>query len=111
VGVPGADRACNAAYAGSAACSYADLIRSSGLGQLDDPRDTANAAVTSWWANDINADIEQQCSHDNLNEAPWTYQTADQGDRGLYVNVADGALSDPQVATCNGGSHWVACCF
>ncbi|MEO2004033.1 MAG: hypothetical protein ABGY41_08020 [Candidatus Poribacteria bacterium] len=102
-----------AAYAGSTACEYADLVAASGLGELINPTDTAAAAVSSWWANDPNADIEQQCSNDNNGEAPWTYATADQGDTGLFVTVtrATGALSAQQEQGCNGTTRWVACCY
>ncbi len=111
-GVPSADLACNAAYAGAVACTYSQLIAASGRNELANPTDNADGAVTSWWANDPNADVEQQCSHNNANEAPWTYQTADQGDRGLFVTVnrGNGNLAAPALAGCNNGDHWVACC-
>ena len=113
IGLDSSDAACNAAYAGSSTCSYGELDAASGRDELIDPTDNTGAAVSSWWANDPNADIEQQCSHDNNGEAPWTYATADQGDRGLFVNVTrnTGALSAQQVGGCNNNQHWVACCF
>ncbi len=114
VGIPEADLACNAAFAGSSACEYGELVVASGRGELVNPTDTGGAAVTSWWANDPNADIESQCSDDAAGEAPWTYGTAHQQDTGLFVTVtrATGALSAQQdaAANCNNGSHWVACC-
>ena len=112
LGVPSADNACNAAFGGSSACEYGELVVASGRGELVNPTDTAGAAVTSWWANDPNADIEQQCSADPA-EAPWTYGTAHQGDTGLFVTVtrATGALSAQQEQACNGNTRWVACCL
>ena len=112
VGIPSADTECGARFPGAVTCTFQQLTDAEAASQLNLPLDTDGSNVTSWWANDETADIEHQCSHDNNNEAPWTYQTADQGDTGLRVTVfrSTGVLAAANRVGCNTAGGWVACC-
>jgi len=117
LGLPGANAACNSNFAGTHACSYAELQSAEAAGDLVGLQDTASQAVTSFWAIDNAAPPLQQCQDDamggsNLN---WEYATAHTASRGSKVNLNNGtgALGPLQTSLqCNfSGSSWVGCCL
>jgi hypothetical protein len=113
LGVPGADAACNGNFAGTHACTYADLQAAETAGDLDGLKDLNAGTVTSFWAIDGSHPGTLQCGE----TIPWDYQTAHTGHFAEKVNLnnATGALSAlmsglPDNAIC-AGSSWVGCCL
>ena len=118
LGLPGANSACNTNFAGSHACTLAEL-QSAPSSQLAGLKDTSNMTVVSFWAIDPAADpVTRQCCDDvNFNPCTsannWEYQTAHTASRGQTValNNVTGTLG-PLVTMlqCNATNNWVACC-
>src|SRR5215469_4354587 len=117
LGLPGANAACNTSFAGTHACTYAELQSAAGAG-LTGLKDVANMPVTSFWAIDSSADPLQQCNDDVNSHQNWEYATAHTASRGEMVALdnAAGTLGALQMSVqCNFGaagpeSAWVACC-
>ena len=113
LGLPGANAACNTHFAGSHACTLAELqgALASDLACL---KDTAAMTVTSFWAIDPNAAGLSQCIDDVVTNQNWEYGTAHTASRGQRVtlNNATGALGSLETGLqCNiSGNNWVACC-
>ena len=78
-------------------------------------KDTANTAVTGFWAIDSTADPLQQCNDDVTSHLNWEYATAHTMSRGEQVplNNGTGALGALQMSIqCNiAGTSWVGCCL
>ncbi|HXJ37154.1 MAG TPA: hypothetical protein VMS22_24260, partial [Candidatus Eisenbacteria bacterium] len=55
LGLPGANSACNTNFAGTHACTYAELQAAAAAGDLVGLHDTASGVVTSFWAIDPTA--------------------------------------------------------
>ena len=114
-GVPGADSACNTNFAGTHACTLANLMAAP-ASDLTCLKDTTNMTVTSFWAIDpTNPNDLQQCVDDALNGSNqrWEYGTAHTPSRGelMTLDPATGALGTVQMSQqCNGSLNWVACC-
>ncbi len=102
---------CGKWYPGTRACTYQQLVIVGEHGDLINAIDRTGAAVTSVWAIDHTADGGDECTHANVNQQPWTYQTGDQGDRGLSVSVtrADGTIGGLTQQGCSSSRH-IACC-
>jgi len=118
VGLPGANAACAAAFAGTHACTYSDLQAAQAACDLPGLKDTALNSVTSFWAIDGAAPILTQCNDDTpvvgsgLN---WEYTTAHTLSRGNFVTLSpSGNLGALTLSQCNFGigvtPHWVGCC-
>jgi hypothetical protein len=114
LGLTGADAACNANWPGSKGCSYTKLMAASMKvpSELVNAVDTNGTAVTSWWVDDPNVG-EGRCTS-NADNAPWTYQTADQGHVGKFADLtpatgALGAFTMGTLPSCNQTRN-VACC-
>jgi hypothetical protein len=106
LGVPGADAACNAAFAGSHACTYAELQAAEAAGQL------VGVSATSFWAIIPEHAHDLQCA----TNIPWDYQTAHTGEYGekITLNGTTGVLGplesgSPDGVFCAGQSS-VGCC-
>ncbi len=116
LGLPGANAACNTNFAGTHACTYAELLIAEAAGDLAGLTDTASIIVTSFWAIDPAGLALEQCVDDaplgsNLN---WEYGTAHTPSRGRRVDLNNGLgtlgpLQAPQQ--CNFSSRWVGCCL
>ncbi len=117
VGLPGANAACNAAFTGTHACTYAELQNAETAGDLIGLKDTANNAVTAFWAIDNAQPPLQQCQDDTPGTGTllnWEYPTAHTGSRGQKVTLtnATGVLGSLQSSLqCNFSSAWVGCCL
>src|SRR5262245_46367135 len=113
LGLPGANAACNTSFAGTHACTYAELQSAAGAG-LTGLKDVTNMPVTSFWAIDSSADPLQQCNDDVNSHQNWEYATAHTMSRGEKVDLdnAAGTLGPLQMSLqCNfSGNAWVACC-
>jgi len=116
LGIPGADAACNTNFAGTHACSYAELQAAATAGDLVGLKDTANNAVTSFWAIDSSAAPLMQCNDDAAGGSGlnWEYGTAHTPSRGQKVPLTNntGTLGALQTGIqCNlSGASSVACC-
>src|SRR5258706_16084470 len=60
VGLPGANAACNTSFAGTHACTYAELQSAQAAGDLAGLRDTGSNVVASFWAIDSSQPPLQQ---------------------------------------------------
>jgi len=116
VGLPGANAACNTNFAGTHACTYADLQRAQTAGDLAGLQDVAHGAVTSFWAIDPGQPVLQQCNDDAPGGSGrnWEYGTAHTASRGERVPLDNqaGTLGVVQQGVqCNiSGTSWVGCC-
>jgi len=116
IGLPAADAACNTNFAGTHACSYAELQSAEAAGDLVGLKDTASTTVTSFWAIDNSANPLQQCQDDAAGGSMlnWEYATAHTASRGQKVNLNNGAGTLGPLQTslqCNfSGDSWVGCC-
>jgi len=116
LGIPGADAACNTNFAGTHACSYAELQAAATAGDLVGLKDTANNAVTSFWAIDSTAAALMQCNDDAAGGSGlnWEYGTAHTPSRGQKVPLTNntGTLGSLQTGVqCNlSGASSVGCC-
>jgi hypothetical protein len=106
LGVPGANAACNTAFAGSHACTYVELQAAEAADQL------VGAGATSFWAIIPEHADNLQCG----SNIPWDYQTAHTGEYGekVTVNGGTGSLGALQSGQGDGvfcaGSSSIACC-
>jgi hypothetical protein len=116
VGLPGANAACSSSFAGTHACTYAELQSAATAGDLVGLKDTANNAVTAFWAIDNSAPALQQCEDDTPGTGSllnWEYPTAHTASRGEKVALtnATGVLGSLQMnLQCNFSTAWVGCC-
>jgi hypothetical protein len=116
LGLPGANSACNTNFAGTHACTYAELQSAAAAGDLVGLKDTGHTTVTSFWAIDSSQPALQQCNDDALGGSGlnWEYGTAHTASRGQTValNNAAGTLGALQSGVqCNiAGTNWVGCC-
>jgi hypothetical protein len=113
-GVPGADTACNTAFAGSHACTYSELQAAEAAGDLDNIKDVDDDVVTSFWAIDPLRPEGVQCV-ENLGGGGmrWFYRTAHIDSSGDFVTLtnASGDLGSLQTGNRNcGNNRWVGCC-
>jgi hypothetical protein len=108
VGLAGADAACGAEFAGTHACTVADLLDAEAAGDLDGIKDTHDKPVTSFWAIDSSQPDGVQCHQD----IPWDYQTAHTGVKAQTVSLdnATGDLGPVAEGICAQQS-WVGCCL
>jgi len=108
VGLPAADAACNTEFAGTHACTFADLLEAEAAGDLDGIADTHNKPVTSFWAINSSHPDNAQC-HQTI---AWDYQTAHTGVR-AEVATLDNASGDLGPAADDLCAHqsWVGCCL
>ena len=114
VGLPGANAACNSSFAGTHACSYAELQNAEAAGDLVGLKDTGNNTVASFWAIDNAAPPLSQCQDDVSSFLNWEYATAHTTSRGDFVNLTNGTgvLGSLQHGQqCNFTSKWVGCCL
>ena len=115
LGLPGANAACNTNFAGSHACTYAELQNAETAGQLVGLKDTTAVKVTAFWAIDSSQPALQQCQDDALAGSllNWEYGTAHTPSRGQKVNLTNlnGVLGALQSGLqCNFSTAWVGCC-
>lgn len=108
LGVPGANAACNTSFAGTHACTYAELQSAVGDGSMAGLKDTANNAVTSFWAIDPLRSAFDQCT----TSVAWDYQTAHTGHKAdvVTLNNVTGTLNALQTSQPCGLTHSVGCC-
>jgi hypothetical protein len=112
-GLPGANAACNTNFAGTHACTYAELQSAEAAGQLVGLKDTTNVTVTAFWAIDSSQPALQQCQDDVFTFLNWEYGTAHTASRGQKVNLTNltGVLGALQSSLqCNFSTAWVGCC-
>jgi hypothetical protein len=113
LGLPGANAACAARFAGTHACTYANLQAAQAAGDLDGAKDINGTTVTSFWAIDGSHSNQLQCTV----SVAWDYQTAHTGQFGEKVNLtnATGVLGPLQSGAGAGvfclNSSWVGCCL
>ena len=112
LGLPGANAACASRFAGTHACSYAELQAAEAAGDLDGAKDVNGTTVTSFWAIDGSHSPALQCTV----SVAWDYQTAHTGQFGERVALtnATGVLGALQSGAGAGvfciNSSWVGCC-
>lgn len=109
VGIDGADLECDAQFAGSHACTVAELRAAEAAAELVGAEDTGGTPVTSFWAIDPARPDVDQCQV----AVPWDYATAHTGQFADRVNLdnASGALSALQEDTICATQSWVGCCL
>ena len=116
LGLPGANSACNMNFAGTHACTYAELQAAQAASDLAGLKDTACNTVTSFWAIDSSQPPLQQCQDDAAGGSGlnWEYGTAHTASRGQKVDLTNvtGVLGPLQSSLqCNlSGTSWVGCC-
>jgi hypothetical protein len=116
LGLPGANNACNANFAGTHACTYPELQSAAALNELKFLKDLASNNVTSFWAIDNTQPILQQCNDDNVggSNLNWEYGTAHTASRGQRVSLNNSAGTLGSLTSnvqCNvAGTSWVGCC-
>lgn len=112
LGVPGANAACNSAFAGTHACTFAELQSAETAGDLDGLKDTAAATVTSFWVIDATHLDTDQCNDSMGSLQDWEYATAHTG---VFAEIA--TLNNPtgDLGAAGGGicasMSWVGCCL
>ncbi len=113
IGIPGADAACNTAFAGTHACTASELLAAEAAGDLVGLKDTANNTVTSFWAIDGSKPLVLQCGAPQ----PWDYATAHTGQFGERFNLTNATgdlgplMSGGGQGVICAGSSWVGCCL
>ncbi len=115
LGLPGANAACAAHFAGTHVCTYQELQSAQGAGDLVGLKDFGNNAVMSFWAIDNAQPPLQQCQDDIATGSMlnWEYGTAHTASRGQKVALdnAAGTLGPLQSSLqCNFSQSWVGCC-
>lgn len=116
LGLPGANSACNSNFAGTHACTYAELQSAQAHGDLVGLKDIANNTVNSFWAIDNAQPPLQQCQDDVMGGSGlnWEYATAHTMSRGQRVALTNGTGTLGPLQSnlqCNlSGSSWVGCC-
>ena len=114
IGLPGANAACNTNFAGTHACTYAELQSAEAAGDLDGLKDTAMITVTGFWAIDNAQPPLSQCQDDVTSFLNWEYGTAHTASRGNWVALTNGTGTLGTLQTgqqCNFTSKWVGCCL
>jgi hypothetical protein len=119
IGLPGANTCCSMHFAGTHACTYAELQSAASAGDLVGLKDISNMTVTSFWAIDNSQPALQQCQDDSAGGSGlnWEYGTAHTASRGEKINL-DNAMGtlDPagvqmsQFCFFGGTGAWVGCC-
>ena len=113
LGLVGANAACEAAWPGSAVCTFAKLQAAS----MKVPAETLNATdingtpVTTWWLDEDLAG-EGRCNDIAAENVPWSYATAHLNHSGRHVELtaATGAITVTTMdVTCNVMRN-VPCC-
>lgn len=109
IGITGADAECNDEFAGTHACTYAELLVAEAAGDLDGLQDTNNTLVTSFWAIDATRPDDDQCTV----SVPWDYATAHTGQfaDAVTLNNGTGDLGALMMDTLCVSSRWVGCCL
>ncbi len=116
LGLAGADAACATSFAGTHACTYAELQNAAAAGDLRGLTDMAGMPVTSFWAIDSSQPALQQCNDDAAGGSGlnWEYATAHTASRGQRVKLDNtaGTLGPLQSSVqCNiAGTSSVGCC-
>lgn len=112
-GTAGADIACNDAFPGSHACTYAELQSAEAAGDLDGITDLDDDVVTSFWAIDAGRPEGEQCvSVLGGGGTLWNYATAhidSKGDK-VSLNNGTGVLGALTENFSCGTQAWVGCC-
>jgi hypothetical protein len=108
IGLSGADAECAVEFAGTHACTFADLLEAEAAGDLDGLEDNHAKPVASFWAIDSAHANGVQCHQD----LPWDYQTAHTGVKGEIATL-DNASGDLGAATAElcSHQHWIGCCL
>jgi hypothetical protein len=112
-GVAGADAACNTAFAGTHACTAAELLIAEAAGDLDGITDIDDDTVTSFWALDPARPETEQCvSVLGGAGTRWLYGTSHIDSKGDFfaLNNATGDLGPLTENQGCGQSRWVGCC-
>ena len=111
LGIPGANAACNSAFAGTHACSISEL-QGAPASDLAGLKDTSNATVTSFWAIDNTHAAAVQCNDSLGSLQNWEYATAHTGvfAESMTLNNPTGVLGPVAGAIC-ASSSWVGCCL
>jgi hypothetical protein len=117
LGIPGANSACNSHFAGTHACTYAELQSAEAAGDLDGLIDVEGNTVLGFWAIDASLPALQQCNDDSMggSNLNWEYGTSHTGSRGSRVALDNGAGTLGPLVTgvqCNTPAtlSWVGCC-
>ncbi len=112
VGMAGATIACGTSFPNSTVCTFDQLQKAAGAGELVGAVDTTGKAVKSFWVNKPGSAGDRQCVHTSAENIPWTYQTGHIAIDGEFVtlNAATGALGASALQSHCQGSHSVACC-
>jgi hypothetical protein len=112
LGVPGADSACNAGYAGSHACTYAELVAAPASDMIG-LKATDMTTVTALWTIGSSVNATEQCQ----TTIAWDYATAHTGKFPQVVNLtnATGVIGSLTTGSLMSGitcaqQRWVACC-
>lgn len=112
-GTAGADIACDDAFSGSHACTYAELQSAEAAGDLDGIKDLDDDVVTSFWAIDPARPEGEQCvSVLGGGGTRWNYATAHIDSRGDKVALDNGTgVLGPLTENFGCSSQaWVGCC-
>jgi hypothetical protein len=113
LGIPGANAACNTAFAGSSHCVRAQIMTAAAAGELVGAVDTGANAVTSLWIDDPALPDGNRCAATTgSTTGPWEYGTGHLGcdGRSVTVNATTGAIGTVSTAAC-GTMHQVGCCM
>jgi hypothetical protein len=120
VGVAGAEQACRTTYNAPTAtvCTYPNLLDAQANGELVNATDSAANPVDTWFVLDTAKNVQQQCTKTNGENQPWTYPTADLGERATYItldaatgNVSAVIESAASVTEGCGAQRFVPCCL
>jgi len=110
-GLAGADSLCNATFAGTHACTYAELLTAESGGELVGAVDTGANVITSFWVIDAAEPDTTQCVAAGLD---WNYATGHNGNGGKHVTLDNGTgdLGAPTSFLFNcTNQRWVGCCL
>ena len=108
IGIPGADSACNGNFAGTHACTFAELLEAETAGDLVGLTDTDGFEVRSFWAIDSSHPPDTQCHA----VVAWDYATAHTGQFSEYAELDNdtGDLGEVESGIC-ATQRWVGCCL
>lgn len=109
VGITGADAECAVQYAGTHACTYAELQIAEAAGDLVGAQDTGGNSVTAFWAIDSGRPNADQCTV----SVAWDYATAHTGQFADTVTLDNGtgALGPFTTGSFCLQQRWVGCCL